>query len=1037
VAHNSKGPGQLLTAGRRHLGLFVLLAIYLSVTLIYGQLNPLGEAPDEQAHMDLIRFIGEKGHLPRSQAERQVAGYKSDSPMLYHILAGVATGWIDYDELPRLKSNDISPRHLLVNDGLSPFALIHTDDEALPYQGIVLAWHVARLVSTLISGATLVVIYIIVLTIRPGDHWLALGATAVAAAIPQFHFIASAVNDDNLLGLLSALFILTLLQAWKRPARRITYVWLGLWFGLALTTKYTVVALFPLVPVVLARAIQRRELSWQMGANRLLIFGVTAIVTAAWWLIYVEWYFNEIGERGLTAGLARPLSFDVSTQRAASFFASGGLPAPDLFSPGHATLWDWAVALFRSFWFVSGETNATVVTVLSLVFLGLCMLAITGLWRGWQRADEATWPPLGLLALQIGLLAPIPMLRFYLTHNPAEAGQGRHILFPAAAGVGLLLTRGLAAWLPAAYRRFAGTGLAGLLLVVSLMSFFGFILPAFPPRLPVRTSSNALDGLPNPINVSFDDTIELAGYEISEVNQHGALPVTLVWRSLGYANQDYLVELSLADQEGTTHSLWLGHPVDGRYPTRAWDPGDVVRDTVWLPMTDLDAGRYKLQVRLLASNTTLPLSGEGSALYLADVALPAPPAHPLLHHISSQSQELTGFDVWQAGRPVAATPVYRYRAAIPIIVSKHQTPNSNYQITLVGPDDARRHSKAQAGDMYIFLVDAFWPSGDYALQVDNNGTMIESDPILRVQVRPRNFDVPAMSTEVQANFGDEITLLGFDFPERRTQPGGALPITLYWQARRSVDHHYIVSNHLLNQVDLRQWGGRDQVPQDYYSTVLWTPGEVVRDEYLVPVDPAAPSGVYRLDIGLYAELAGQNWHVPLVQGGMVLEANSVTIAPIKVGGPPPGITVQNPSPQHPRADNLENLVTLIGYDLILEPETLDLTLYWRCDARLPTDLTTFVHVRDATGGESATRATIVAQMDRPPVDGAYPTSLWDPGEVIRDVVQIPVPPQAPAGEYEVIVGLYDFVTGRRLLVFNDQGEPIDDHIRLDERITVP
>jgi hypothetical protein len=82
--------------------LLALLAVYLGVTLIYGQLKPLGEAPDEIAHMDLIRFIGEEGYLPRIEAERQAAGYKSDSPMLYHILIGAATGWINYDELPTM-----------------------------------------------------------------------------------------------------------------------------------------------------------------------------------------------------------------------------------------------------------------------------------------------------------------------------------------------------------------------------------------------------------------------------------------------------------------------------------------------------------------------------------------------------------------------------------------------------------------------------------------------------------------------------------------------------------------------------------------------------------------------------------------------------------------------------------------------------------------------------------------------------------------------------------------------------------------------
>jgi hypothetical protein len=121
----------------------------------------------------------------------------------------------------------------------------------------------------------------------------------------------------------------------------------------------------------------------------------------------------------------------------------------------------------------------------------------------------------------------------------------------------------------------------------------------------------------------------------------------------------------------------------------------------------------------------------------------------------------------------------------------------------------------------------------------------------------------------------------------------------------------------------------------------------------------------------------------------------------------------------------------------LEPETLNLTLYWRSDATLPTDYTTFVHIRDSTGQSAGQSGTIVAQMDRPPADGAYPTSLWDPGEVIPDAIQIPVPAQIPAGGYEIVVGLYDPATGKRLGVVNERGEPLSDHIRLDEEVIIP
>ena len=58
----------------------------------------------------------------------------------------------------------------------------------------------------------------------------------------------------------------------------------------------------------------------------------------------------------------------------------------------------------------------------------------------------------------------------------------------------------------------------------------------------------------------------------------------------------------------------------------------------------------------------------------------------------------------------------------------------------------------------------------------------------------------------------------------------------------------------------------------------------------------------------------------------------------------------------------------------------------------------------------------VAQKDQPPLDGAYPTSLWDPGEIIADELIIPLPDELPSGEYSLVIGLYDFTTGLRLPV---------------------
>jgi len=47
---------------------------------------------------------------------------------------------------------------------------------------------------------------------------------------------------------------------------------------------------------------------------------------------------------------------------------------------------------------------------------------------------------------------------------------------------------------------------------------------------------------------------------------------------------------------------------------------------------------------------------------------------------------------------------------------------------------------------------------------------------------------------------------------------------------------------------------------------------------------------------------------------------------------------------------------------------------------------------------------VVASQDVEPHNGAYPTSVWSPGEQVTDTIVLPVG-QIPSGEYDVYVGL--------------------------------
>jgi hypothetical protein len=76
--------------------------------------------------------------------------------------------------------------------------------------------------------------------------------------------------------------------------------------------------------------------------------------------------------------------------------------------------------------------------------------------------------------------------------------------------------------------------------------------------------------------------------------------------------------------------------------------------------------------------------------------------------------------------------------------------------------------------------------------------------------------------------------------------------------------------------------------------------------------------------------------------------------------------------------------------------------------------TVFVHLL-------APHGAVVGQHDGHPVGGTYPTSLWMPGEVVVDVHEVLIRPDAPPGDHWLEVGMYVADTGTRL-VNADNGE---------------
>jgi len=76
---------------------------------------------------------------------------------------------------------------------------------------------------------------------------------------------------------------------------------------------------------------------------------------------------------------------------------------------------------------------------------------------------------------------------------------------------------------------------------------------------------------------------------------------------------------------------------------------------------------------------------------------------------------------------------------------------------------------------------------------------------------------------------------------------------------------------------------------------------------------------------------------------------------------------------------------------------------------------------------------VAASLEEEPLQGRYPTSQWQPGELARDRHTLAVPEDLAPGTYTLIVGLYRAADGERLTTPSGLlGLPQTDHVLVSE-----
>ena len=392
-----------------------LVAVYalLSLGLIFSV--PIGNAPDESAHLEYVKFIADNNALPVFEPRgAPFPGYEFHQPPLFYIVSAVF--W------------KISP------------------PEIAPYA--------CRIVSMLCGAACLWFIWNAIVCLFPKRCELAIVATGFAALWPLHVAVGSFAGNDSIADLVcTAMFWKMAQMSAKTSAQTTTSstrcvtritprdaVVIGVLIGLGILSKNTTVVIGAVALVtlwLLARRNGENEDATHGGKMLLIGLAVSLLVGGAWlWrntMLYGDAFAFRIFDEAFSKSSPRPSSF-FTPEAAQAFRQQITLPiyGRALFLITFSTCWGFfggpgkALELLNVFGASGARAEGTSWWPVGALFLIATMTVLVGLARAlplWKSLDSSRKTAIGGWA--VGAL--LVLLAFVYFNTTQFQGQARYL----------------------------------------------------------------------------------------------------------------------------------------------------------------------------------------------------------------------------------------------------------------------------------------------------------------------------------------------------------------------------------------------------------------------------------------------------------------------------------------------------------------------------------------------------------------------------------------------------------------------------------
>jgi 4-amino-4-deoxy-L-arabinose transferase-like glycosyltransferase len=552
----------------------VLLIAYVALAVAYSLAHPLYESTDELRHVRYVRHLAVHRSLPVQRPGGPRA--QSHHPPLYYALGAVVSGWVPVaqDVYYQPPENPFWAYRYWEVSADNKNQYIHGTDERFPFSGIALAVYLVRWMTILIGAGVVWLTYRIARETFPERPLLAVGGGALVAFNPQFLYLSGTVNNDVAAALCSAAVLLACIQVVKDGPHLRTDVTLGILLGLAMLTKFNLLALAAPIALGYLLAVYSPVHAHAIPRWRILLRSAFIVLGLAF-LISGWWFWRNYVLYGDPTGISQ---------------------VNELWAGRPASEGWWAIRqswpqLWSSLWGRFGYGQIPLPKPIYQSLLVFCALGLAGYLIPWRRLAPAVKPlpphtrasTLVMILLTTSVFVIMLTVLYYILIQPAGA-MGR-FLFPGLPAFAVLLIGGLDRYFPTRLSWAASTITATGMIALAVYALVGVLAPAFAPPRPLTASE--VEAIPNATDegaapgITFGDVARLRGYRItpSAVEPGGTVTVTLYWEPLNRTDRNYAIFVHLLSEVGTMIAQRDTYPGLGRYPTTAWDPGVVFADT--------------------------------------------------------------------------------------------------------------------------------------------------------------------------------------------------------------------------------------------------------------------------------------------------------------------------------------------------------------------------------------------------------------------------------------------------------------------------